>query len=182
MAQEIGNVIVIGVSQPEVTAGYRTRSLSDVFQGSGNLGKPILQALLDSTFSVAVLSRDTSEATFPPGVRIHKTDFSESSLVSAFSGQDAVVSVVGAGGFLVQKKIIDAAIKAGVKRIIPSEFSSNTLSDTVQELVPVFQGKKEVIDYLKSKDTKETSWTAISCGGLFDWVRGWLTLSHQLHD
>ena len=144
--------------------------MSDILKASGNLGKPILEALLDSAFSVAVLSRESSEATFPSGVQIHKTDFSESSLLSAFKGQDAVVSAVGASGFLDQKKIIDAAIKARVKRFIPSEFSSNTLSNAVQDLVPVFQGKKAVVDYLKSRDAEGMSWTGIACGLLFDWV------------
>ena len=37
-----------------------------------------------------------------------------------------------------QKKGVDMAIVAGVKRFPPFEFSSNTLSDTVQELVLVF--------------------------------------------
>lgn len=58
-----------------------------------------------------------------------------------------------------------------VKRFLPSEFSSNTLSDTVQELVPVFQSKKEVLDYLKSKEIEGMSWTGIASGLLFDWVR-----------
>ena len=149
---------------------HSTYKKSDISEASGNLGKPILQALIDSAFSVTVLSRESSEATFPSGVQIHKTDFSKSSLLSVFKEQDAVVSAVGASGFLDQKKIIDAAIEARVKRFIPSEFSSNTLSNAVQDLVPVFQGKKAVIDYLKSRDTQGMSWTGIACGLLFDWV------------
>jgi hypothetical protein len=54
-------------------------------------------------------------------------------------GQDAVISAVGATGFVDQKKFIDASIRAGVKRFIPSEFSSNTLSDAVIQLVPRFE-------------------------------------------
>ena len=141
-------------------------------KASGNLGKPILRALLDSSdFSVSVLIRKSSDAVFPPGVLVHKTDFSESSLLSAFKGQYAIVSAVRAGEFLDQKKIMDMAIKAGVKRFLPSEFSSNMLSDTVQELVPVFQGKKEVLDYLKSKEIEGMSWIGIASGLLVDWVR-----------
>jgi hypothetical protein len=70
-------------------------------KASGNLGKPILQALLDSSdFSVSVLIRKSSDAVFPPGVLVHKTDFSKLSFLSAFEGQYAIVSAVGAGGFL----------------------------------------------------------------------------------
>jgi hypothetical protein len=92
-------------------------------------------------------------------------------LLSAFKGQYVIVSAIEAGGFLDQKKIIDMAIKASVKRFLPSEFSSNTLSDTVQELVPVSQGRNEVQDYLKSKEIEGMSWTGIASGLLFDWVR-----------
>jgi hypothetical protein len=141
-------------------------------EASGNLGKPILQALLDSSdFSVSVLIRKSSDAVFPPGVLVHKMDFSKSSFLSAFEGQYAIVSAVGAGGFPDQKRITDMVVKGGAKRFPPSEFSSNTLSDIVQELVPVFQGKKEVLDYLKSKEIEGMSWTGITSGLLFDWVR-----------
>jgi len=128
--------------------------------------------LLDSSaFSVSVLSRKSSEASFPAGVKVQKTDYTTSSLVSAFEGVDAVVSAVGMGGLAEQKAVIDAAVKSGVKRFIPSEFSVNTMSPAVQALVPVFQGKKDVIDYLVSKEKDGLSWTGIATGLLFDWVR-----------
>lgn len=151
MSQSIKNVVVIGAG--------------------GNLGQPILEALLDSsTFTVTVLSRATSEATFPPGVSVRKTDYTLSSLVSAFEGTDAVVSAVGMGGFAQQKTVIDAAVKAGVKHFIPSEFSVNTISPAVCALVPVFARKKDIIDYLVSKEKEGLSWTGIAAGLLFDWV------------
>ena len=88
----------------------------------------MLKAFHNTTFDVAVLSRLSSTAIFPPSVKVIKNEFSESALVSAFRGQDAVVSNVGAAAFLDQKKMIDAAIEAGVKRFIPSEFSVDTMS------------------------------------------------------
>jgi hypothetical protein len=39
--------------------------------------------------------------------------------------------------------VIDAATKAGVKKFLPAEFSTNTLNDVVQGLGPGFQGKEE---------------------------------------
>jgi len=101
---------------------------------------------------------------------VHKTDFSDSDLISAFRYQDAVVSAVGMGGFEGQKRLIDAVVKAGVKRFIPSEFSVNTRSAAVQELVPAFKAKAEVLDYLKTKEERGLSWTGIATGLLFDWV------------
>lgn len=119
---------------------------------------------------MTVLSRASSESTFPAGVNVRKSDFSDADLVSAFKGQDAVVSVVGATAFPEQKKFIDAAISAGVKRFLPSEYSANTLSPAVLQLLPLFNQKKDILEYLKSKESSTFSWTAIYTALLFDWV------------
>ena len=102
---------------------------------------------------------------------MQKTDFTEEDLVPKLKGQDAIVSAVGPTGFAQQKVIIDAAIRAGVKRYLPSELSGNTLSDSVRELVPIFQAKKDVLDYLRTKESEGLSWTGLATGFLFDWVR-----------
>ena len=99
-----------------------------------------------------------------------RTAYSEPELVKAFAGHDAVISVVGAPAFLDQKVFIDAAIKAGVKRFIPSELSSNTWSEAVRQLVPVFKPKKAVLDYLKENESSGLTWTGLSTGALLDWV------------
>jgi hypothetical protein len=121
-----------------------------------------------------VVSRNTSDATFPPKVNVRKTEFSESELTSAFKSQDAVISAVGATAFTEQKKFIDAAVNAGVKRFIPSEFSANTLNESVRQMLPLFNQKKDVLDYLKSKESVGLTWTGIATALLFDWV--WLPI------
>ncbi|EEA18549.1 hypothetical protein TMatcc_011214 [Talaromyces marneffei ATCC 18224] len=149
MASELKNVAIIGAS--------------------GNVGSIILDAFVGaSQFNVTVLTRSSSSATFPAGVTVRKSDFSEQDLVSAFKGQNVVISVVGLGAFTDQKKFIDAAISAGVKRFIPSEFSANTLSPAVVQLLPVFAQKKEVLDYLKTKEASGLTWTAIWTALFFD--------------
>lgn len=117
-----------------------------------------------------MISRNTSDATFPSQVTVHRTDFSIRDLYSAFQGQDAVISAVGATAFTEQKKFVDAAIHAGVKRFIPSEFSSNTPNEAVRQMLPLFIQKKEVLDYLKSKESAGLTWTGIATALLFDWV------------
>lgn len=135
------------------------------------MGKIILDALVsDTRFNVTVLTRASSTSTFPAEVTVRNTDYSNADLVEAFKGQDAVISVVGLSGFGQQKSFIDAAIFAGVKRFIPSEFSSNTLSPAVLEMLPVFGQKKEVLDYLKQKEASGLTWTAIWPALLFDSV------------
>lgn len=140
-------------------------------QASGNIGKIILDSLVRAPqFKVTAVSRSSSDATFPSGVQVYKSDFSESDLVSAFKGQDVVISVVGVGGFEHQKKLVDAAVQAGVKRFLPSEFSANTLSPAVRQLLPLFEQKLEVLEYLKTKEASGLTWTAIWTALLFDWV------------
>ncbi|EED14992.1 NmrA-like family protein [Talaromyces stipitatus ATCC 10500] len=144
-----------------------------IIGASGSIGKIILDALIKAPqFNVTVLSRASSETTFPTGVSVRKSDFSDSDLVSALKGQDAVISVVGPTGFAEQKKFIDAAISAGVKRFLPSEYSANTLSPAVLQLLPLFNQKKETLEYLKTKESSGFSWTAIYTALLFDWGLG----------
>ena len=60
-------------------------------------------------------------------VQVAKVDFTDhSALVEALKGNEAVVLTLGGLAELVDnsKAIIDAAIDAGVKRVIPSEFGT----------------------------------------------------------
>ena len=91
------------------------------------------------------------------------------SLTEAFKGQDAVISLVARAVVGDQNKFVDAAIAAGVKRFIPSEFGTNTLSDKLPAIAPVFEGKKSTADYLESKEGS-IDWTSIITGPFFDWV------------
>jgi DNA-binding NarL/FixJ family response regulator len=88
--------------------------------------------------------------------------------VKVLRGQDAVISAIGATGFQSQKTVIDAAIAAGVRRFLPSEFSANTLSDAVRSLVPAFVPKMEILDYLKEKGSTGLTWTGLAVGALLD--------------
>ncbi|KAL4804585.1 hypothetical protein BDV18DRAFT_161680 [Aspergillus unguis] len=136
---------------------------------SGSIGQILLKALIAAGLNVLVVTRTTSTATFPPGTTVRKSDFSSTDLEEAFRDQDAVVSALGATGFGEQKKLIDAAIAAGVARFIPSEFSADSLNDAVLGLLPLFGQKKEAIEYLKAKQSNSFSWTGICSSGLFDW-------------
>ena len=122
------------------------------------------------------MSRKESKASFPAGITVHKSDFSDADLEAAFKGQDAVISAVGATAFGEQKKVVDSAIRSGVLRFIPSEFSSNSQNEAVLKLAPFFGQKKELIEYLKTKQSDGLSWTAIATSGLLDWVSNLFTL------
>jgi len=65
------------------------------------------------------------------------------------------------------KAIIDAAIEAGVKRIIPSEFG-NDLSRPPGSEQNIFGAKLSVNAYLKQKE-REIEHSIIATGPFFDW-------------
>lgn len=141
-----------------------------IIGAGGNLGPSILDAFLEeSSFDTTVLSRQGSKSTFPLGVKVVHADYdSVSSLKDAFQGQDAVISLVAGGAIGDQDKLIDAAIAAGVKRFIPSEFGSNVPDKRTRDIVPVFEPKYQTVNYLKSKES-EISWTSVINGPFFDW-------------
>ncbi|KAI9832913.1 MAG: hypothetical protein M1819_003943 [Sarea resinae] len=140
-----------------------------VIGAGGNVGPHVLSALQSAKFNVTVLSRESSSATFPSDVKVHKSDYSHASLVSIFKGQDAIVSPVASAAVPEQKKFIDAAVEAGVKRYIPGDFGSDTTDQKVLDVVPVLGPKKDVLDYLKSKVDSGLTYTAIANGAFFDW-------------
>jgi uncharacterized protein YbjT (DUF2867 family) len=138
--------------------------------GSGRLGTFILQKLVASNkFNVQALKRSGSSSTFPDGVAVIESDYENvDSLKSAFQGQDAVVSVIGDAGVLSQKAMVDAAVAAGVKRFLPSNFGSN-MSNPNSRKLPVFGRKVVVEDYLVEKSkTTDLTYSFVYVGGLTD--------------
>jgi uncharacterized protein YbjT (DUF2867 family) len=138
--------------------------------GSGRLGTFILQKLVASNkFNVQALKRSGSSSTFPDGVAVVESDYENvDSLKSAFQGQDAVVSVIGDAGVLSQKAMVDAAVAAGVKRFLPSNFGSN-MSNPNSRKLPVFGRKVVVEDYLVEKSkTTDLTYSFVYVGGLTD--------------
>lgn len=139
-----------------------------VVGASGNIGRPIVEDLLAAGFTVSALTRQTSNSTFPPGMRAVPCDYTPEGLTRAFQGQDAVVSTIATFATQEQKIAIDAMIAAGVKRFIPSEYGVDTSVPDVLDLLPPAKGKCDTVAYLKSKQDK-LSWTGVIVGGFFDW-------------
>lgn len=97
---------------------------SESMQAGGNVGKLIVTSLLESNFNVSALSRAESKSELN-NVNVVKGDYNDAAfLTKALTGQDALVLAVGSNSLDTQKNLIDAAVAAGVKRIIPSEFGS----------------------------------------------------------
>ena len=141
---------------------------------TGNLGPAILKALLDGGFEVTILSREDSTSTdsLPSHLRqkIAKVNFDDvSSLTSALEGIEGVVSNIASHALLTQKKLIDAAIAAGVQRFLPSDFGSDLTNEAAR--VPFNQPKVEIHEYLASKAAAHPSfsYTSVCNGPFFDW-------------
>lgn len=126
--------------------------------------------MVDAGFNVTVFARAGSKTSFPSTVTIAEVDFnSVPALTSALKGQDAVVSTLGTPSMASQTNVIDAALAAGVKRFIPSEFGSDTTNPKVRAL-PVFRDKVAAEDYLSKKASEGAiTYTLIFNGALLDW-------------
>ena len=137
---------------------------------SGNLGPSVLDQLLKANFTVTVLTRADSKSTFPPSVKVARVDYDSSeSLTQALQGQDALVSTLASLAVSTQKKVIDAAVAAGVKRILPSEFGSNDLHSKTRGY-PVYKPKTEIQEYLvKLAEEGKLTYTFIITGPFLDW-------------
>lgn len=138
---------------------------------TGNLGPSILKALqASSALETTVLTRENSKTAQspPPNTKVLTADYSSvSSLAAAFAGQDAVVSTIAGMALGEQQILIDAAVQAGVKRFIPSEFGSNVTNEKTRKLA-VFAGKLAIVEYLKKKEG-EITWSALLNGPFLDW-------------
>jgi uncharacterized protein YbjT (DUF2867 family) len=138
---------------------------------SGALGVPVLARLLESNdIKVRVLKRASSKATYPSNAEVVEVDFtSKDSLTKALQGQDVIVSTLAMAALGEQITLIDAAIAAGVKRFLPSEFGSNLEVPHVRKL-PVFADKVKVHDYLDKKAAEgQISYTNFYNNAFLDW-------------
>ncbi|KAI1767858.1 NAD(P)-binding protein [Hypoxylon sp. FL1150] len=142
---------------------------------TGNIGKPILNQLIEDGFKVTALTRKGTSHTFPPSVTVAEVDYeSPESLVKALQGQDAVVSAVGFNGLPLQLPLIDAAVKAGVKRFLPSEYGGDAENAKAAAL-PIFAPKKQVLDALTAAAAVKggsLTYTLVSTGPFLDMALG----------
>ncbi|KAH7116336.1 putative isoflavone reductase like protein P3 [Dactylonectria macrodidyma] len=139
--------------------------------GTGILGSLVLKSLLQSgRFNVTILGR--SERNHRPiGVKLAVVDYNDSnSLVEALKGQDAVVSTLSREATLLQLSLIDAAVTAGVKRFIPSEFGGNLQNPNSRQLLN-YKEKVQVKEHLEKKSkTHEITYTYIYNNVFMDWA------------
>ena len=101
--------------------------------GTGTLGAPVLNALKSSEFDIFVLNRQTSKSVYPKTKVITVPDdlnVEEVAKALRDNNIDALVITIAGSHVESQKKLIDAAFKGGVKRVMPAEFGSWTFGTT----------------------------------------------------
>ncbi|KAI7087550.1 hypothetical protein KC356_g4074 [Hortaea werneckii] len=113
----------------------------------GNVGSAALKHLLasDRNFNITILTQPTSTSTFPshPRLTIQKGTFTDPDfLTTALSNQDALLLALGFRAMDLQPHLITAAVSAGVKYILPTEYAGDGLNDSMIDAVPVFQPKR----------------------------------------
>ena len=132
----------------------------------------MLDALVSSgKFNVTVIKRQSSASTYPASVKVAEADLaSVDSVTAAFKGQDAVVSTVGTEGLPGQSIFVDAAVAAGVKRFLPSDFGSD-LSNPLVAALPVFGYKIAVHKQIREAAAANPgfTYTFVSNGAFLDW-------------
>ncbi|UKZ75709.1 hypothetical protein TrVFT333_003401 [Trichoderma virens FT-333] len=142
---------------------------------TGDLGVPIVHALLEAGYYVTALTRkgssNTSKLPASSNLSIAEVDYSSvQSVESALRDHAVVVSTLTSTSVNSQNPLIDGAIAAGVTRFIPSEFGSDVINPQRNKL-PVFEGKVKTHEYLKTAAAKNPGFTyTVVCNGSFlDW-------------
>jgi hypothetical protein len=147
--------------------------------GTGTLGAPVLKALRTSEYNIFVINRQTSKSVYPrTQVITVPDDLNVDEVAQALREKeiDALIICIAGSHVDSQKKLIDAAFKGGVKRVMPAEFGScDSADDKTNEILPLMKGKKDVRDYLltvqdKARDDAEKlTWTSLVTGHFFDY-------------
>ncbi|KAL2144654.1 hypothetical protein VTI28DRAFT_8865 [Corynascus sepedonium] len=123
--------------------------------GAGNVGHEVIDVLAATKkHEILLLSRKDAPTgeELPPGVTWVKTNYEDlGRLTETLRGVDTVLSFIVAHadpGTVAQKKLIDAAVRAGVRRFAPSEARFDHM--------PWYEGKALIREYLKelNKDEK----------------------------
>jgi nucleoside-diphosphate-sugar epimerase len=137
-----------------------------IIGANGNLGKPTLRALLSKGIhTITVIQRLESTAVFPSEVTVKKGSLTdEPFLVETLTGQDALIIIVPIPNMDLGDLIIDAALRAGVPHILPTEFGvdSPKVAGEHSMMAPKV-ARREL-----TERTATSSWIAVICNFWLD--------------
>lgn len=133
-------------------------------------------------YNVSVLCRPSSNTKdVPKEVQVFRSDFSYDSLVAIFRQHEIVVDMIAVLPIEQKMALIDAIVDAGVRRLIPGEFSSNMDNPIMRALWSVHADRITVRDYLRMKASQKPSfsWTAVAVGPFYEWVGGFAAMTQS---
>ncbi|KAK4609201.1 hypothetical protein CLAFUW4_14763 [Fulvia fulva] len=138
---------------------------------TGNVGPAIVKGLVDGGFAVTALSRSGKTDGLPSSVKTVRVNYDSQDSLATTPLSPLSQNTANKLPF------IDAAIAAGVKRFLPSDFGSDIPGNANTAALPVFAGKVATADYLKKK-ANDISYTTVINGLFLDWG---LKLGFQLN-
>ncbi|KAE8154378.1 hypothetical protein BDV25DRAFT_172398 [Aspergillus avenaceus] len=142
---------------------------------TGTLGTPILHALIASNlFTITVLTRPTTQATFPPNITVTPVSYdSITDLIAALTNQDALISVLPDSAIPSQTTLIQACVRTGVKRFIPSEFSAD-VGNPLAATLPVYHSRILIHGVLEktAQENPGFTYSLLRHGPFLDWSLG----------
>lgn len=145
-----------------------------VIGAGGSIGRYAMAALLaEPSLNVTILQRASSKplADHPNVPTITVPDgYPTEAVIPAFQGQDVVISCLTTMSVADQYRLIDAAIAAGVRRYVPSEYGLNNMRADAQALSPVFRDKGAIQQHLRDAAAAgKIEWMSVSCGMWIKW-------------
>ncbi|KAL2130864.1 hypothetical protein VTI74DRAFT_5838 [Chaetomium olivicolor] len=152
--------------------------------GSGNVAQEIIDVLVATKkHQILLLSRKEAPVKDPtPGVTWVKAIYDDvEQLAQILQGVDTLLSFIVAHsdpGNAAQKNLIDAAVRAGVRRFAPSEWATSSF-----EYMPWYAGKAEIREYLKelNKDKKVLEYTLFQPGMFTNYFTRPYKSSNHIH-
>ncbi|KAL8377130.1 hypothetical protein RB595_008007 [Gaeumannomyces hyphopodioides] len=143
---------------------------------SGSLGVVVLKELISAGFEVTAIVRTAGK--LPADLAGKFTErtvdlASQAALADALRGHDVLVSAVGAPAFAWQAStLLPAAIAAGVRRVLPSEFGCDLRQPAVRACA-AFADQVVAEDLLAAEAARDggatTSYTFVYCNLFLDW-------------
>ncbi|KAK9452820.1 hypothetical protein V1511DRAFT_117742 [Dipodascopsis uninucleata] len=150
-------------------AGFRNRVKSVAIIGAGGRsGGVIADALIKGKkHRITALTRSNSTSKLPSGLHdIKEVDYNNrDSLVRALDGQDVLIitmSVMAPRDS--QIKLIDAAVEAGVKWIMPNEWGGDHSNVEVSKDALLYDRIAYVREYIEKVGADKTRWISLCCG------------------
>jgi hypothetical protein len=120
--------------------------------------------------TVTAITRHDSKTELPKGVEVKKIDYErQETLVSALRDQEVLIITLSGGAQLekAQKQLIDAAVEAGVRWVLPNEWGFDTANESLVKDIFISQTMVNIRDYLKQQS--KLSFTSVVTGFWYEW-------------